>query len=274
MVCTAGLYIPITDNRSGFKKNLNRVGTQVMQKAGAMERTVDREFEEEERRYKTMEASSLKLQKEAKAYLDSLRAMTAAQSRIAETIDAFQDERSASATSGRQYKLAVEQLDTQCVKELDGPYRTTVLDPIGRFCAYFPEVNEAIKKRNKKLLDYDSARSKVKKLTDKPSDDAKRLPVAEKFANDARDLYVNLNNQLVTELPQLIDLRIPYLDPSFEAMVKIQLRFCEEGYETLTNVQQYFDPQVREDYASGVLDQRVEGVLQEMRDLSICGLDR
>ena len=42
----------------------------------------------------------------------------------------------------------------------------------------------------------------------------------------ARDVYEALNEQLTTELPQLIDLRVPYLDPSFEALVKIQLR-CE-----------------------------------------------
>ena len=34
----------------------------------------------------------------------------------------------------------------------------------------------------------------------------------------------SLNEQLTNEIPQLIDLRVPYLDPSFEALVKIQLR--------------------------------------------------
>lgn len=42
----------------------------------------------------------------------------------------------------------------------------------------------------------------------------------------AREVYEALNEQLTTEIPQLIDLRVPYLDPSFEALVKIQLR-CE-----------------------------------------------
>lgn len=43
-------------------------------------------------------------------------------------------------------------------------------------CAYFPIVNDTIAKRNKKLLDYDSARSKVRKLIDKPSEDVTKLP--------------------------------------------------------------------------------------------------
>ena len=85
-----------------------------------------------------------------------------------------------------------------------------------------------------------------------------------------------MNQQLQDELPQLIDLRIPYLDPSFEAMVRMQAKFAEEGYEKMGGVQRYFvDTEaggIRDQYADGQLDAQVEGVLQEMRELSICGM--
>ncbi|KAG8989082.1 BAR adaptor protein Hob3 [Tulasnella sp. 427] len=80
-----------------------------------------------------------------------------------------------------------------------------------------------------------------------------------------------LNDQLIAELPQLLDLRIPYFDPSFEAMIRMQVKFAEEGYEKLGGVQRYFSESVRDDYAAGQLDAQVEGVLQEMKELSICG---
>jgi amphiphysin len=150
-------------------------------------------------------------------------------------------------------------------------HRTTVLEPIGRFCAYFPDINECIKKRNHKLLDYDSMRAKVKKLVEKPDKDATKLPRAEREAEQAKQAYEQLNEQLFSELPQLIDLRVPYLDPSFEALVKIQLRFCAEAYSRMAQVQQYLDADTREQYANGDLDNRVEQVLQEIRDLSIAG---
>ena len=44
-----------------------------MMKTGHVEKTNDRDYEVEERRFRTMEAASLRLQKEAKGYLDSLR---------------------------------------------------------------------------------------------------------------------------------------------------------------------------------------------------------
>ena len=149
--------------------------------------------------------------------------------------------------------------------------RTTVLEPISRFCAYFPDINECIKKRNHKLLDYDSMRAKVKKLVEKPDKDATKLPRAERETEIAKQAYEQLNEQLFTELPQLIDLRVPYLDPSFEALVKIQLRFCAEAYSRMAQVQQYLDAETRDQYARGDLDNRVEEVLQEIRDLSIEG---
>jgi len=194
---------------SGFKKNVGRATTQVMMKTGHVEKTSDREYEVEERRYRTLESASLRLQKEAKGYLDSLRAMTASQMRIAETIDAFYGDSGAKDGVSRSYKQAVEDLDAETVKALDGPYRsvdrdlydyayddrigaidvdvlqeiewdlnnkrtwtkpqeekrdshgvvsvdsyeragelmdiiyrTTVLEPINRFCAYFPDINE------------------------------------------------------------------------------------------------------------------------------------
>ena len=229
-----------------------------MMKTGQVEKTNDRQYEVEERRYRTLESASLRLQKEAKGYLDSLRAMTASQMRIAETIDAFYGDSGATDGVSRSYKQAVEDLDAETVKALDGPYRcvpsdlrglawdddkgvedtkelrqiewemnrggqesfvgemrldmnaygelmdyiyrTTVLEPINRFCAYFPDVNECkwktsvsrtkhsrrltgragIKKRNHKMLDYDSMRSKVKRLTEKPDKDPAKLPRTEK----------------------------------------------------------------------------------------------
>lgn len=128
-----------------------------------------------------------------------------------------------------------------------------------------------IKKRSHKLLDYDALRAKVKRLVDKPDKDVTKLPRAEKEQEMARAAYEQLNEQLSTELPQLIDLRVPYLDPSFEALVKIQLRFCAEAYSRMAQVQQYLDAETRDQYAQGQLDARVEQVLQEIRELSISG---
>jgi bridging integrator 3 len=87
------------------------------------------------------------------------------------------------------------------------------------------------------MLDYDAARSRHRKLIEKPSDDPSRLPRAQQEHDDAKEVFDLLNDQLIAELPQLLDLRVPYFDPSFEAMIRMQVKFAEEGYEKMSGVQ-------------------------------------
>jgi hypothetical protein len=107
--------------------------------------------------------------------------MSSAQLRLAETIDTFygaSDKTSDSAMAAHAYKRSVEELDAGIGRELvrgrlihaspspltpfscllpffsstqDTPYRTTILDPLGRMNLYFPTINEHISKRNKKV---------------------------------------------------------------------------------------------------------------------------
>ncbi|KAF8444794.1 hypothetical protein L210DRAFT_3046778 [Boletus edulis BED1] len=230
---------------TGFKKSLNRAGTTVLQKTGQIERTVDREFADEESKYRAFEKECQALQKDSKTYSDAMRAMTSAQARLADSIS--------------------------IQREMEAPYRTCIMEPLGKMNAYFPIINEHISKRNKKLLDYDAARSKLRKTIEKPSEDPTKLPKAQQEHDDAKEVFELLNDQLIAELPQLLDLRVPYFDPSFEAMIRMQCKFAEDGYEKMGTVQRYFADSVRDDYAAGQLDAQVEGVLQEMKELSICG---
>lgn len=258
----------------GFKKAINRAGNSVLIKN--VDKTHDKDYGMEERRYRVLEKAGKELQKEAKGYLDSLRAVTASQVTIAEVIsDLYDDSKATSASAhniGNYYLQCVRDFDTETVKQLDGPFRETVLEPITKFATYFDEIETAIKKREHKKQDYDAAKAKVRRLIDKPAKDATKLPRAEKELAFAKDIYDNLNDQLKLELPQLVSLRVPYYDPSFEALVKIQLRFCTEGYTRLAQIQQYLDQQSRDDYANGLLDQRIDDILQQMSNLNICAL--
>ena len=58
------------------------------------------------------------------------------------------------------------------------------------------------------MLDYDSTRAKVKRLVDKPSDDSSKLPRAQAEHDEAKEIFDVLNEQLISELPLLVDLRV------------------------------------------------------------------
>lgn len=241
-----------------------------------VDKTIDKDFDTEERRYKTLKTAGQNLQKASKGYLDSLRAVTASQVTIAETVsNLYEDTKqggSAYSNVGGYYLQCVREIDEETVKQVDEPFRETILDPVTKFANYFTEIDEAIKKRAHKKTDYDQCKAKVRRLVDKPAKDAGKLPRAEKELAIAKEIFDELNEQLKAELPQLISLRVPFYDPSFESLVKIQLKFCTEGYSRLAQVQQYLDQASRDDYANGVLDGRIDELLMHMNSLSITSL--
>ncbi|EGV60311.1 BAR adaptor protein Hob3 [Yamadazyma tenuis] len=260
---------------SGFKKAVNRAGMSVTVKS--VDKTIDKDFDVEERRYKTLKTAGQNLQKASKGYLDSLRAVTAAQVNIAEIVNNLYEESKQGASSqyasvGTYYLQCVREFDEETVKQVDGPFRETILDPITKFANYFNEIDEAIKKRSHKKVDYDQCKSKVRRLIDKPAKDAAKLPRAEKELAMAKDIFDDLNEQLKQELPQLISLRVPFYDPSFESLVKIQLKFCTEGYSRIAQIQQYLDEQSRDEYSNGLLDGKIDDLLNQMNSLNITSL--
>lgn len=58
------------------------------------------------------------------------------------------------------------------------------------------------------MIDYDAARAKVKRLVEKPADDTSKLPRAQAEHDEAKDIFSLMNDQLISELPVLLDLRI------------------------------------------------------------------
>ncbi|KAG5420777.1 hob3 [Candida metapsilosis] len=277
----------------GLKKAINRAGTQVMLKAGQIEQTVDKEFEFEEKRYRVMESNSIALQKKLRSYLESLKMLTKSQLNIAELIDSFYGQESHMPhhftnpitetefdlfqnLSG-EYFSTLQKLNNQVIKDLEQPYNQTVLNPIARFNSYYVEINEAIKKRNHKLLDYDAMRNKLKKLIDTPQPEYSNYETKFKEVNDelieTESKYVEINEKLKTELPKLINMRIAFFDPSFESFVKIQLRFFNENYQYFHDLQSKLDAKTKMDYAEGKLDEKIDDVLSKMRALDITGKD-
>ncbi|KAI9296710.1 BAR-domain-containing protein [Neoconidiobolus thromboides FSU 785] len=254
---------------SGFVKSINRAGTTLMQKAGAVEKTVDEEFEEEKRRFKSLESNLDKLHTETRGYLDSITALTNSQRRIAELISIAMVDQPQQQQSAEKYNQVIQNLENEALAELETNVKSTNLDPLGRMIAHFPMINDTIKRRQNKLLDFDAARTKAHKLLQKPSEDPIKVSKAEMAAKEAQEVYEAINNQLITEIPRLVDSRLDLLDPSFEALVKSQLQYAAQASETFDNIHAFLPGANK---APNQLDADIEDILLQMRDLTICGL--
>lgn len=255
---------------TGLKKAINRAGAQVMFKTGHLDETVDSTFDYEEKRYRAMETVTMRLLKELQHYLETLRILTTAQESMTLVLAGFYGENENNLA--HLYHDAMTEVSQMCVKELEEPYFQTVLNPIERFNSYFADVNEAIKKRGNKKIDYDALRAKVKKLEESPSQEPGydlRLSDLKEEAARAEVTYQGYNDQLKEELPKLVEMRVPYLNPLFESFVKIQLRFFTDNYTKLDQVQSTMDAQTRSDFINGTLELKMDNILDKIRSLNI-----
>lgn len=252
-----------------LKKAINKAGALVL-KNGQVEDTADLDFDFEEKRYRSMEKVSMQLETELRHYLESLRTFTDAQQSISLVLSGFYDHDEH--TIAYQYNIAMKEMAETCIDELEGPFLKTVINPIERFNSYYASINDAIKNREKKKNAYDSLRAKLRKLDANPTDDPSYELKMYDLSNEleqARLNYATFNDRLKSDLPSLVNMRIPYLNPLFEAFVKVQLRFFNENYIKLQDAELHLDSQTRQDYVTGALETKMDNILDKIKELNI-----
>lgn len=257
---------------SGFKKALNRAGNQVLLKAGHIDESVDIEYEYAEKRFRAMELALTLLHKDLKSYKESLRTLATAQAAVGDALAGFYEGAGHEKVAGQEkatagndaeegvghiYRHAAHAVGAS-LAQLEQPYLQTVLNPLERFNSYYVDVNEAIKKRSHKKLDYDALRAKVA-----------RLPELQPQAEAAEEAFATVNEQLKEELPKFVESRTAFLDPLFEAFVKLQLRYFSDAHAQMEEAAARLDAQTRQDYLRGELELRLDGVLGRLKELNI-----
>eukprot|EP00835_Amoeboradix_gromovi_P006461 NODE_764_length_4412_cov_0.313935.p3 type:complete len:182 gc:universal NODE_764_length_4412_cov_0.313935:3360-3905(+) len=160
----------------GISKAINRASTQAMQGMGMVEKTIDPEFDDQITKLENLEKKIKLIVGGSKTLLDSTRAVGIAQSDMSEMLYNLFDETDLKKPVAARYKLMIQQLDNEVRQTMDEPFRKNILDPVNKYAASFQFFDELIKKRSRKLIDYDAARTKVRKLTDAPSTDTTKMP--------------------------------------------------------------------------------------------------
>lgn len=271
----------------GIKKAINRAGAQVLVTTGQVESTTDPAFDFNEKRLRALEHGLSKLEHHTRNYLNQLDVVYQAHVNLGEALLLFYGRNPADdlETAGQKapyYELAQEYAvtlrgGTKQLHELEEPYYQTVVNPLMRFNGYYKEIDSAIKKRHRKLLDYDALRAKAKKLDqrtiteDEPAQKERESEVKATHERvvEAENIYNELNDSLKQQIPRLISHRAEYFDPSFEAFVKLQMRYFEDRYTALRKLERLVDAGTRADYERGQLDGRMDVALEKMKQLMI-----
>lgn len=99
--------------------------------------------------------------------------------------------------------------------------------PLDRTLAQMEGLEESIKKREKKLLDYDEARTRVNKASQKASDHAKLAKLQEQEAQ-ARIAYESLHTEILNCIPRVNQARQAILNEILVRFKDINHRFASD----------------------------------------------
>uniref|UniRef100_A0A3Q3EBN4 Myc box-dependent-interacting protein 1 n=1 Tax=Labrus bergylta TaxID=56723 RepID=A0A3Q3EBN4_9LABR len=234
---------------SNVQKKLTRAQEKVLQKLGKADETKDVAFEEGVINFNKQYTEGSKLQRDLRAYLEAVKAMHESSKNVQACLaDMYEPEWDGS----REVESIVEDCDV-----LWEDYHQKLVDhaliSMDTYLGQFPDIKARIAKRDRKLVDYDSARHnyatthKTKKkdggikLT-KPSSLLERAtpgwaqvsclhtmsPRAEEELERAQKVFEEINIDLQEELPSLWNSRVGFYVSTFQSLAGFEEKFHKE----------------------------------------------
>uniref|UniRef100_A0AAQ6ILM5 Myc box-dependent-interacting protein 1 n=1 Tax=Anabas testudineus TaxID=64144 RepID=A0AAQ6ILM5_ANATE len=249
------------------QKRLNRAQEKVLQKLGKADETRDEAFEEMVVNFNKQMAEGTKLQKDLKTYLEAVKMMHDASRRLQDCLadmyepDWFGKEELDAAAEEMIEKEMDNNLEDTDTLWLD--FHQSITDKsmicMDSYLAQFPEIKARIAKRNRKMVDFDSARHHFASLQKgKKKDEAKiakpaallemaapswaqglisahQVAQTNLFYNQAEEdlgraqkIFEELNVELQDELPVLWDSRVGVYVNTFQSLAGHQEKFHKE----------------------------------------------
>ncbi|XP_064184095.1 myc box-dependent-interacting protein 1-like isoform X9 [Anguilla rostrata] len=252
---------------SSMQKKLTRAQEKVLQKLGKADETKDAAFEESVANFNKQMAEGTKLQKDLRVYLTAVKAMHDSSRRLQECLaDMYEPE-----WYGKEEvdSIAEEMIE----KELDVILEDTdllwidfhqklvdqALISMDTYLGQFPDIKARVAKRDRKLVDFDSARHHVASIQKSKKKDevklAKQVALLEKAApvwaqgmisahhvaqtnlsrNQAEDelgraqkVFEEMNVDLQEELPALWNSRVGFYVNTFQSVASLSEKFHRE----------------------------------------------
>ncbi|XP_063733892.1 myc box-dependent-interacting protein 1b isoform X2 [Eleginops maclovinus] len=249
------------------QKRLTRAQEKVMQKLGKADETRDAAFEEMVSNFNKQMTEGTKLQKDLKAYVLAVKTMHDASRRLQDCLaemyepDWFGKEEMDALTEEMIEKEMDNNLEDTDTLWLDYHQNITdkSLNSLDSYLTQFPDIKARIAKRDRKMVDFDSARHHFSSLQKgKKKDEAKiakpaallekaapswaqglisahqvaqtnlSYNQAEEELGKAQKIFEELNVELQDELPALFDNRVGVYVNTFQGLAGYQEKFHKE----------------------------------------------
>ncbi|XP_035264312.1 myc box-dependent-interacting protein 1-like isoform X7 [Anguilla anguilla] len=240
---------------SSMQKKLTRAQEKVLQKLGKADETKDAAFEESVVNFNKQMAEGTKLQKDLRVYLTAVKAMHDSSRRLQECLaDMYEPE-----WYGKEEVDSIAEDTDLLWIDFHQKLVDQALISMDTYLGQFPDIKARVAKRDRKLVDFDSARHHVASIQKSKKKDevklAKQVALLEKAApvwaqgmisahhvaqtnlsrNQAEDelgraqkVFEEMNVDLQEELPALWNSRVGFYVNTFQSVASLSEKFHRE----------------------------------------------
>jgi len=225
-------------------QSAKNVKQSVLEKMGLAEKTIDKEFDAMEEKFKKLSSLVEKLVKDSKNWLDNTANLHKVATDIAADFDEFYQESADSeyAPASQIFKRLQDTQNAFTENAMNGK-AVDIVEAIKQYSTTFTDLKAKITKRNNILTDYDSLRYDIEKMQKKPPTDPTKLPRAQEKFNTISAEYENINRDLKRELLEFLLDRPHHFDNEFKIMMLFQNQVFSEGSRTFREYQHFLKPQ-------------------------------
>uniref|UniRef100_A0AAR2L1A3 Myc box-dependent-interacting protein 1 n=1 Tax=Pygocentrus nattereri TaxID=42514 RepID=A0AAR2L1A3_PYGNA len=210
---------------SNVQKKLTRAQEKVLQKLGKADETKDLAFEEGVINFNKQLAEGTKLQKDLRAYLAAVKAMHESSKRLQKCLaDMYEPE-----WYGKDEMDSIVEDSDLLWTDFHQKLVDHALISMDTYLGQFPDIKARIAKRDRKLVDYDSARHTYAAVNkSKKKVGGIKISKAEEELERAQKVFEDINVDLQEELPSLWNSRVGFYVNTFQSVSGLEEKFHRE----------------------------------------------
>ncbi|KAI5613485.1 bridging integrator 1b isoform 2 [Silurus asotus] len=209
---------------SNVQKRISRVQEKMMQKLGKSDETKDIAFEEGVVNFNKQMAEGIKLQRDLRAYLEAVKTMHECSKQLQSCLEDIYEP---DWVGKEEMDVITEETDV-----LWGDFHQKLVDSalisMDAYMAKFPEIKARIAKRDRKLVDFDSARHHFASIQKSKKKDEAKLAKAEEELGKAQKVFEEISCDLQEELPSLWNSRVGIYVTTFQSLAGMGEKFHKE----------------------------------------------
>ncbi|XP_056606046.1 myc box-dependent-interacting protein 1b isoform X3 [Triplophysa dalaica] len=206
---------------SNMQKRITRAQEKVMQKLGKADETKDMAFEEEVANFNKQLADGTKLQRDLKAYLVAVNTMHECSKRLHDCLADIYDPEW---FGKEEVDSLVEDTDILW-QDFHQKLTDNAVISMDTYLAQFPDIKARIAKRERKLVDFDSARHHFASIQKAKKKDEAKIAKAEEDLGRAQKVFEEINYELQEELPTLWNSRVGLYVNTFQSVAGLEEKF-------------------------------------------------